>query len=59
LSTAGWPVSASKSPGLILAVGYLMNFAKVSKIEQRRDGAASTVIASPTPHGIYRWLRVL
>jgi hypothetical protein len=33
-------------PGLILAVGYFINFSKVSKIEQY--GARSTVIPSPT-----------
>jgi hypothetical protein len=52
--TAGWPVSPSKLPGLILAVGYLMNFLKVSKIEQRRDGAGSTVDPSPPRYGTYR-----
>jgi hypothetical protein len=34
--------------------GLFDELSKVSKIEQRRDGAGSTVIPSSTPHGIYR-----
>jgi len=37
-------------------VAYFINFSKVSKIDQRRDGAGPNVIRSPPCHGNYRTL---